>query len=96
MLGWTRRVCLSWGMGQAEACRRHGLPLHASQVLDREPCLLPTMPAAGACMLPSWAGFQAGRPAQEQSKKRAAKNWRKAKVAVTRKITTDMLGVQRK
>ena len=33
---------------------------------------------------------------QEASKKRAAKNWRKAKVAVTRKITKDMLGVQRK
>lgn len=41
-------------------------------------------------------GASAESVARARARMRALKNWRRAKFAVTRKITQDMLGVQRK
>lgn len=41
-------------------------------------------------------GLNGESNAQHRSRARALRNWRRAKYAVTRKITQDMLGVQRR
>jgi hypothetical protein len=45
---------------------------------------------------PSAGAGNAEAAARQRSHARARRNWRRAKYAVTRKITQDMLGVQRR